>query len=147
MELSDVAVRTSKPGEKPFKIYDREGLFLLVTPTGSKLWRWRYHLHGKEKLMALGEYPVVSLAEARERHFAARKKLALGIDPMSERKAEAETKQREVEEREREAEKSFENIARKWWDWWARREVSAPYGLRLAAPGSRCLSGLRSQVH
>jgi hypothetical protein len=62
--------------------------------------------------MALGEYPVVSLAEARERYFAARKMLVIGIDPMAERKAEDETWQRE-------AENSFENIARKWWEWWA----------------------------
>jgi integrase len=69
--------------------------------------------------MALGEYPVVSLAEARERHFAARKKLAAGIDPMAERKAEAEAKQREIEAREREAENSFEKVARRWWEWWS----------------------------
>ena len=69
--------------------------------------------------MALGEYPIVMLEEARERHFAARKKLAAGIDPMVERKAEAATRQREAEERQREAENSFEKIARKWWEWWA----------------------------
>jgi hypothetical protein len=60
----------------------------------------------------------VSLAQARDRHFAARKILASGIDPMAKRKAEAEAKQREVEAQEREAENSFERVARKWWDWW-----------------------------
>jgi len=119
MPLSDTAIRTLKPGEKPYKTYDRDGLFLLVNPSGSKLWRWRYSFDGKEKLMALGEYPVVNLAQARERHFAARKKLTAGTDPMAERKAEAEAKQRENEAREREAENSFENIARRWWKWWA----------------------------
>ena len=68
--------------------------------------------------MALGEYPLVTLKEARERHFVARHKLADGIDPMMERKAEAETRQREAEERQREVENSFEKIARKWWEWW-----------------------------
>ncbi|MGA9671394.1 MAG: tyrosine-type recombinase/integrase, partial [Terracidiphilus sp.] len=85
----------------------------------SKLWRWRYRADGKEKLMALGEYPTVNLAEARERHFAARKKLAAGIDPIVERKAKAATRQREEKERERETENSFEKVARTWWEWWA----------------------------
>ncbi|MGD0941213.1 MAG: Arm DNA-binding domain-containing protein [Terracidiphilus sp.] len=113
MALTDTTIRATKPAKKPFKIYDREGLFLLVNPGESKLWRWRYWADGKEKLMALGEYPIVNLAEARERHFAARKKLANGIDPMVERKTEAETRQRETEERQHEAENSFEKIARK----------------------------------
>jgi integrase len=119
MALTDTAIRGTKPGKKPFKMYDREGLFLLVNPSGSKLWRWRYRFDGKEKLMALGEYPVVGLAQARERHLAARKSLAAGCDPMAERKAEGEAKQKEARARQREAENSFENIARKWWEWWS----------------------------
>jgi integrase len=117
--LTDIAIRGSKPGGRPYKVYDRNGLFLLVNPGGSKLWRWRYRFGAKEKLMALGEYPVVGLAEVRDRHFAARKKLAAGIDPMAERKAETETRQREAEARQREDENSFEKIARKWWEWWS----------------------------
>ncbi len=108
----------SKAGEKPFKIYDREGLFLLVNPSGSKLWRWRYRFDGKEKLMALGEYPLVGLGQARELHLAARKSFVAGIDPMAERKAEGAAKQKEVEARQREAENSFEYVAREWWKWW-----------------------------
>ncbi len=119
MALSDSAVRTIKPGQKPFKVYDRDGLFLLINPNGSKLWRWRYRFGGKEKLMAIGEYPVVSLAQARERQFVARKKLSGGVDPMAERRAEAESRQRTAEAMQREAESSFENIARKWWEWWS----------------------------
>ena len=115
MALSDTAVRAIKPGDKPYKVHDRGGLFLMVNPNGSKLWRWRYRFEGKEKLMALGDYPAVSLAQARERYFAARKKLVVGIDPMAERKAEVERRQREAKTRQREAENSFENIARKWW--------------------------------
>ena len=81
MALTDTAVRGAKPGNRPYKIYDRDGLFLLINPSGSKLWRWRYRFDGKEKLMALNEYPVVNLAQARERQFAARKKLADGSIP------------------------------------------------------------------
>jgi hypothetical protein len=64
-------------------------------------------------------YPLVSLKDARELHFVARKTLATGTDPMAERKAESEAKQREVEAQQREAEHSFEKIARKWWAWWS----------------------------
>src|ERR1700678_2039011 len=102
MALTDTAIRGTKPGKKPFKIYDREGLFLLINPNGSKLWRWRYRFDGKEKLMALGEYPLVGLAQAREIHLAARKSLGAGTDPMAERKAEGDARQRESEARQRE---------------------------------------------
>lgn len=119
MALSDSAVRALRPGAKSFKVYDRDGLFLLVNPNGSKLWRWRYRFGGKEKLMAIGEYPIVGLAQARERQFTARKKLDEGIDPMAERKAAAESRKREAERAQREAESSFENISRKWWEWWS----------------------------
>jgi integrase len=132
MPLSDVAVRTMKSRERAYKVYDRDGLFLLVNPGGSKLWRWRYRFDLKEKLMALGEYPVISLALAREHHLAVRKILASGIDPMAERKSESEAKQKEVEAKEREAENSFEKVARKWWDWWAagKSQRHADYVLR-----------------
>ena len=119
MALTDTAIRGTKPGQKPFKVYDRDGLFLLVNPGGSKLWRWRYRFDGKEKLMALGEYPLVNLSQARELHFAARKTLVTGVDPMAERKAEADAKLRETEARQRETETSFENVARRWWEWWS----------------------------
>jgi integrase len=111
-------IENAKPGSKSYKLADGGGLCLLISPTGARLWRWRYRFDGTEKMMALGEYPLVTLKEARERHFAARQKLAGGIDPMVERKAEAETRQRENEERQRAAENSFEKIARKWWEWW-----------------------------
>jgi integrase len=119
MPLSDLAIKAARPRERAYKVYDRDGLFLLVNPSGSKLWRWRYRFDRKEKLMALGEYPVVTLGEARDRHLAARKVLARGADPMAERKATVEATQKEIEARERESENSFERVARKWWDWWA----------------------------
>ena len=87
MALTDNRIQGTKPRQKLFKMYDRDGLFLLVNPGGSKLWRWRYRVDGKEKLMALGEYPVVNLGQARELHFESRKTLAAGVDPMSERMA------------------------------------------------------------
>lgn len=119
MSLTDTVIRQTKPGDRPFKIYDRDGLFLLVNPGGSKLWRWRYRVAGKEKLMALGEYPIVSLGNARELHLAARKTLANGTDPMVKRKAEADAKQKAIHDEQREAERSFEKVARAWWAWWS----------------------------
>src|SRR6202041_342590 len=119
MALTDTAIRGTKPGLKPFKLYDRDGLFLLINPAGSKLWRWRYRVGGREKLLALGEYPIVSLGEARERHLAARRVLATGTDPMAERKAQAVAKREEVKAKQREMENSFEAVARTWWAWWS----------------------------
>lgn len=95
MALTDTAIRGAKPGTKPFKLCDQEGLFLLINPSASKLWRYKFD--GKEKLMALGEYPPVGLAQARELHLAARKSMVAGTDPMAERKAEGEAKQQEIE--------------------------------------------------
>jgi integrase len=112
-------IETARPNGKSYKLTDGGGLCLLIAPSGAKLWRWRYRFDGKEKMMALGEYPLVTLKEARERHLIARKTLAARIDPMAERKAEGEAKQREAEARQREAASSFENIARIWWEWWA----------------------------
>lgn len=107
MPLTDTAVRTAKPGEKPIKMFDERGLFLIVTPTGGKWWRLRYKFDGKEKLLSLGTYPDVSLKDARQRREDARKLLANGIDPGQNRKAQKAAKAER-------ATNSFEAIAREW---------------------------------
>ena len=86
--LSDTAIRLAKPKEKPYKLFDERGLYLLINPAGARLWRFKYRIHGKEKLLALGAYPDVSLKQARERRDAARRLVADGKDPSAERKAE-----------------------------------------------------------
>ena len=88
MSLSDAKVRNARPRTKPYKIADGEGLFLLITPSGSRYWRLKYFFGGKEKLLALGVYPEITLADARERRAQARKVLAAGNDP-GEAKKEA----------------------------------------------------------
>jgi integrase len=86
MALSDVAIRAAKPGAKPIKLSDERGLFLLVQPSGGKLWRLKYRIAGKEKKLSLGRYPDVALKEARERAAEARKLLATGTDPSEKRR-------------------------------------------------------------
>lgn len=86
MPLSDLAIRNAKPQEKPFKLTDGGGLYLLVNPTGSRLWRWKYRFLGKEKILAIGAYPTISLAKARDARDAARGLLAEGIDPSSHKR-------------------------------------------------------------
>jgi len=84
--LSDVAIRNLKSREKPFKATDSHGLYLLINPTGSRLWRFKYRFNGKEKLLALGSYPLVGLKLAREKRDDARLLLVEGYDPSIERK-------------------------------------------------------------
>ena len=86
--LNDTRIRQAKPGDKDYKLTDFDGLQLLVRPSGSKLWRFAYRFGGKQKQLALGAYPTVTLAEARERRDAARKLLANGKDPSLERRLE-----------------------------------------------------------
>jgi integrase len=87
MKLTDTAVRKAKPGPKPNKIGDGKGMFLLVTTSGSKLWRFQYRYKGKPKLISLGAYPEVSLATAREKLLEARALLAKDVDPSAARQA------------------------------------------------------------
>lgn len=86
--LSDAKVRNAKPRTKPYKLSDGEGLFLVIMPSGSKYWRLRYFFAGKEKVLALGVYPEITLGDARESRAQARKVLATGRDP-GEAKKEA----------------------------------------------------------
>jgi len=90
--LTDVQIRQAKPGERQYKLPDGRGLYVLVKPTGSKLWRFDYRFAGKRKTLALGSYPDVKLSEARKRHSEARNVLANGRDPSLERKAEREAR-------------------------------------------------------
>lgn len=87
MALSDTAIRSAKPMDKPYKLADGGGLFLMVNPNGSRLWRLKYRMAGKEKLLSIGSYPAVSLAMARDARMEAKRKLASGIDPSEAKQA------------------------------------------------------------
>lgn len=107
MPLTDTAIRTAKPNDKPRKLADEKGLYILVTPTGGKWWRLDYRFAEKRKTLSMGVYPEVSLKDARERRDNARKLLAAGIDPGENRKA---TKTAKADR----AANSFEAVAREW---------------------------------
>lgn len=106
MALTDTKVRAAKPDEKAYTLTDSDGLFLYVHPNGSKYWRFRFRFGGKQHLMAFGVYPEISLADARERRDAARKQVALGIDPRELKKELKEEQQKEFN--------TFEKVARDW---------------------------------
>ena len=101
--LTDTAVRGAKPASKPQKLFDGNGLFLFVAPSGAKSWRLKYRFQGREKLLTLGTYPQLSLKEAREACVDAKKRLSGGTDPSAEKKVKA-----------RSAQTTFEFVAREW---------------------------------
>ena len=92
MALTDAAVRTAKADQKPKKLTDGGGLFLFVTPSGSKLWRLGYRFDGRQKTLAFGSYPLVSLAEARQRRDDAKRLILQGIDPGEQKRIERLTR-------------------------------------------------------
>lgn len=106
--LNDTKARNAKPQAKPYRLADEKALYLLVTPQGAKLWRMNYRYDGKQKTVAFGVYPEISLKEAREKRDEARKLLAQGIDPSAQRKAMKQAKAEISPD-------SFEIVAREWW--------------------------------
>lgn len=106
MPLSDTAIRNAKPREKPFKLFDGNGLHLFVHPNGGKWWRAKFRFGGKEKLLSLGVYPDVGLKAAREKCVALRRQLVDGVDPSQARKAAKIA---------RGGENAFEAVAREWY--------------------------------
>ncbi|MCG8392155.1 MAG: integrase arm-type DNA-binding domain-containing protein [Pseudomonadales bacterium] len=107
MPLTATAVRQALPKAKAYKLSDSHGLFLLVNPKGAKYWRYKYRYGGKEKTLALGVFPEVSLKDARVAHQEARAKLDKGLDPGQERRIEKLT-------RNLAAADSFEAVALEW---------------------------------
>jgi len=84
MPLNDTAIRNIKPKDSPFKLADGSGLYLFVTPTGSRLWRLKYRLGGHERTLSIGAYPAVTIKMARDAREQAKSMLATGIDPSEE---------------------------------------------------------------
>ncbi len=107
MKLTDKAIKNAKAEAKPYKLFDGGGLYLEIMPAGSKLWRLKYRYLGTEKRISLGHYPIVTLAEARDRREEAKKLLSRDIDPSDAR----QDGRREII---RNAANTFEAVAREW---------------------------------
>jgi integrase len=129
--MTHVAIRNAKPREKAYKLTDEKGLFLFITPSGGKYWRFKYRFGGKEKKLAFGVYPEVSLAEAREKRDQARKLLANDVDPAVVKQA---TKNAIVQA----TENSFQLVALEWY-----AKFSAKW---VASHGDRTLRRLEKDV-
>jgi integrase len=138
MPLTDVVIRNAKPREKPYKVGDTLGLFLLVQPSGGKLWRVKYRIDGKEKKLAIGIYPQVGLAEARRRRDAARELVAAGKDPGRE-------KQREKVRSRIQAETTFDAIAAEFCQK-RRRDGQKAWAVSTATRSEYLLSLLKGSI-
>jgi len=107
MKLSDAAIRSAKPTDRERKLFDGNGLYLLIAPNGGKRWRWKYRFGGKEKVLALGVYPAVSLKDARQKREEADAQRRAGIDPGVQKQAIKAAIRAEVSN-------TFEVVAREW---------------------------------
>lgn len=143
MALTDIKVRTAKPTDKQYKLTDGNGMHLLVHPNGSRYWRLQYRYGGKQKMLALGVYPDVSLADARARRDDARKLLANGIDPGDKKKND------KIEQEEA---RTFEQLAiewhatnKKWSEEHSRRVLKSLEDNLFPAIGKRNIAELKTR--
>ncbi len=104
--MTNVKIKGAQPKDKPYKLNDGKGLFLLVHPNGSKYWRMKYHFQGKEKLYSIGVYPTVSLADARKKCLEAKEQLAQGINPTQVKQQTKNSSELTTN--------TFQQIAEKW---------------------------------
>ncbi|MDP1632672.1 MAG: integrase arm-type DNA-binding domain-containing protein [Caulobacter sp.] len=138
MSLSETACRNARAREKPYKIRDGDGMYLLVPTSGSRLWRLDYRFDGKRKTLALGVYPMIGLAEARERRLTARTWLAKGVDPAKAGEVDVDNSFEDV------ARAWFEGQRAKWVDGYADRVWSRLVGDVFPALGERSVDAIEA---
>ena len=121
MPLTDISIRNAKPKDKPYKLSDAGGLYILVKPNGAKYWRLKYRILGKEKLLSIGAYPLITLGAARNKAIEAKEQLLNNTDPSQVKKEEKLKILVNVEN-------SFESVARCWHnnqkDSWTERHAN-----------------------
>ncbi len=110
--LTDTKIKSLKYKDKTYTVADGQGLTLYVTSTGSKLWRFRYRFNGKPKILSMGAYPAVSLADARQKLLDAKKLLDNGVDPAQHMQKEREAKKIAAQR----LAATFESLAREWYE-------------------------------
>ena len=125
MSLCELDCRHAKPSAKAYKLKDREGLYLDIRPTGKRIWRQRYKIGGKEKVLTHGAYPAVSLVKAREKRNAAKEKISQGIDP-------GLIKQQDKRLEKYESAQTFELVAREWLDEYKTRWAERTHDITLS---------------
>ncbi len=126
MPLTDTAVRQTKPKDKDYSLSDTAGLSLFVAAKGTKAWHFRFSWHGQQPRISLGTYPEISLKEARERRDEARSLIARGVDPRSQRREEKRAASTG-------AVKTFEVVAKEWYDFKLPRWAKAKKGAAVQA--------------
>lgn len=123
--LTVTAIQKAKPKEKQYRLPDERGLVLLVRPNGSKLWQLRFRHEGKEKTASLGQFPDVSLSDARAKRDAQRQLVAAGVDPVAVKRAQKQAKLAS-------SENTFEIVARRWYQHWSSSKNVRHAGYVLA---------------
>ena len=142
MPLTDASCKNvhCPEGKARERYADSGGLYLEALPAGGKHWRWKYRIGGKEKRVAIGTYPAVTLAQARQARDEARKKLLDGVDPVqSKLDARLAVRVRMGT--------TFEGVTRVWFEHWRGPKTAPPCRIRDAAPGGRCVPGAGQQTH
>ncbi len=129
---SDLTVKALQPQEKPYRLNDGKGLFVLINPNGSKYWRLNYSLHGKRHLISLGVYPDIGLKEARSKAMECQKMIREGINPSQVRKQDKQVVKKAIETEQRIAdgiplENSFADISQRWLDDFEQTVVPATF--------------------
>lgn len=124
--LTDREIKQAKPKDKPYKKTDGGGLYILINPNGSKLWRYKYRIGGKEKSISLGAYPTISLSEARRNRAELKKQISNNIDPAQERKKKKEQLKEEITLKQN----TFYKVSQKWLESY-KTEVSEDYHTKL----------------
>ena len=122
-KLNDLQIKSAEKGEKEYRLSDGGGLYLVVKPSGGKLWRWSYEFNGKEKLLSYGPYPAVTLSQARELHKAAQAQKREGTDPAAAKQAK---KRKEEESKQEHPKPTLAALTTEWLKTWSKNK-SARY--------------------
>ena len=135
-QLTELSIKQAKTKEKQYKLTDGEGMYLRVYPNGSKYWQLQYWFDGKQKILSFGVWPNISLKEARDKRFAAKKLIKEGIDPNDEKKERLEVQSSEREKEKIRKISTFQIVAHEWFSrqstqWTERHSIGVLSSLKM----------------